>query len=358
MRPLAVLGFAAAFAALSVLPASAQEEITGAGSTFAFPILSKWSHAYQNVRAGIEYRIGGAGLDNPPPGAALDYEPIGSLGGTMRVKDAAVDFGASDVPMQSEELQALGLGQFPIVIGGVVAVVNVDGVAPGALKVTGSLLADIYLGKIASWSDPAIAALNPDLKLPDAKIAVIHRSDGSGTTFNFAHYLSKVSAEWQEKVGADTLLSWPTGTGAKGNEGVAVAVGATENSIGYVEYTYAMQASLSYAQVQNSAGKFIEPSPQSFQSAAASADWGATKDFYLLLTDAPGDDAYPIAATVFVLMHKEPNAPQRSRAALGFFEWALESGADDAAELGYVPLPATLVKQIEDYWAANFKTGT
>lgn len=364
MKSLAVLGIAVALAAVSIPQAGAQEvmgstAVTGAGSTFAYPILSKWAESYQRwVAGGGEYATTGAGLDDPPAGVALDYEPVGSLAGTMRVRDAAVDFGASDAPMKPDELAKLGLGQFPIVIGGVVAVVNIDGVAPGAIKFSGQVLADIFLGKVQSWADPAITALNPDLKLPDAPIAVVHRSDGSGTTFNFADYLSKASPEWQEKIGTDTLLSWPTGTGAKGNEGVAVAVSQTKNSIGYVEYSLAVKMGLSYAQVENRAGKFIEPSPQSFQAAAASALWSTAGDFYLMLTDAAGDDAYPIAATVFVLMHKQPNSPQGSRAALNFFQWSLEKGGNDAAELGYVPLPETLVKQIKEYWASTFKAST
>jgi phosphate transport system substrate-binding protein len=259
--------------------------------------------------------------------------------------------------LKPEDLTKLGLAQFPIVMGGVVPVVNVDGIGPGAIKLTGQLLADIYLGKIANWADPAIKAINPDLKLPDAKIVVVRRSDGSGTTFNWADYLSKMSAQWRDKVGVDTTLSWPTGTGAKGNEGVARAVKQVKNSIGYVEYSHVVQQKLSYALIQNRAGKFVKPDPQSFRAAAASADWAKTTDFYLLLTDAPGDDAYPIAATVFVLMPKQAAASRSSRAALGFFKWSLEKGAKDAAALGYVPLPDTLVKQVQDYWWNNkFKT--
>jgi phosphate transport system substrate-binding protein len=352
-----VLGLvAAALAAFSAVSANGQE-ITGAGSTFAYPVISEWSRAYERAKVESDYRAGNAGLDSPPPGAALDYEPVGSLAGLMRVQNGDVDFAASDMPLKSEELAKLGLGQFPIVIGGVVAAVNLDGIGPGEIKFTGQLLADIFLGTVQNWSDPAIQALNPDIKLPDAKIAVVHRSDGSGTTFNFADYLSKVSPAWKEKMGADTLLRWPTGIGAKGNSGVALAIKQTKNSIGYVEFAQAMQAQLSYGLVQNRAGKFVKPEPASFQSAAATADWTSASDFHLLLTDAPGDDAYPIAATVFVLMRKQSAWLQQPEAVLNFFKWSLERGAKDAAGLGYVPLPDVLVKQVEDYWAKTFKTG-
>ena len=348
--------------ALGIAQANAQEVIgsshaTGAGSTFAYPVISKWAKAYQRWQAGGgDFPIAGAGLDDPPTRAVLDYEPIGSLAGIMRVRDAAVDFGASDMPLPSEELSKLGLVQFPIVMGGVVPVVNLDGVGPGALKFTGRVLADIYLGKIQDWSDPAIKSLNPDVSLPQAKIAVIHRSDGSGTTFNWALYLSQASQQWKEQIGADTALKWPTGTGARGNEGVSLAVKQSKNSIGYVEYSYMVQMNLSYALVQNSAGKFIRPSAQSFQAAAASAAWNTSEDFYILLTDATGDDAYPIAATTFVLMHKAPKSPARARATLEYLQWSLERGGKDAAELGYVPLTPRLVKQVKEYWLKNIKT--
>jgi phosphate transport system substrate-binding protein len=363
VKVLAKLCIAAAFAAVSTLPAAAQDVmgstgITGAGSTFAYPVISKWAQGYQHwISGGSAYRATGSGLDDPPAGSLVDYESIGSLAGTMRVRQGAVDFGASDVPLKAEELTKLGLGQFPIVIGGVVAVVNIDGVGPGAIKFTGAVLADIYLGKIQNWSDPAIKALNADLKLPDARIAAVRRSDGSGTTYNFTNYLSKVSAEWKEKVGFDLLVPWPVGSGAKGNEGVSQAVGRTKNSIGYVEYAHAVQMKLSYALMQNQAGKFVKPEPKSFQAAAASADWAKAGDFYLLLTDAPGGEAYPVVATVFALMHKQPRGVVKTRATLNFLQWSLEQGAKDAADLGYVPLPESLVKQIKEYWVQNFKAG-
>ena len=356
MKALTRSAIAAVVATVLAAPAGA-EEIAGAGSTFAFPIISKWSQAYRQVQAAGEFPAFKSGLDDPRSQDTLDYEPIGSTGGMMRVKERAVDFGASDVPLQSAELEKLGLAQFPLVMGGVAAVVNIDGVASNQLKLTGPLLADIYLGKIQSWSDAAIKAVNPDLKLPDAKIAVVRRADGSGTTFNFTTYLSQVSPEWQQKVGADTSVAWPTGTGARGSEGVAQTVARTKNSIGYVEYANAAQLKLATAQVQNSAGKFVTPNGRSFQSAASSANWDKAKDFYLMLTNAPGDEAYPIVATTFALMPRQGGTPRRARATLDFFGWALEKGGKDAADLGYVPLPDPLVKQVREYWTGTFKVG-
>ncbi len=358
MKRSAVLGFAALCVAAWMGAASAQEvtTITGAGSTFAHPVLTKWSRAYRQGGSG-DFPTTNSGLEDPQSGSILDYEPSGSLAGTMRVKDRAVDFGASDAPLKSDELAKLGLGQFPIVIGGVVVAVNVEGIGAGQIKFTGPLLADIFMGKITTWSDPAIKAVNPDLKLPDAKIAVIHRAEGSGTTFNFADYLAKVSPPWRQAMGVDTVLKWPTGTGAKGNDGVAQAVKRTNNAIGYVEYTQAVQAKLTTALIQNSTGTFVKPDTQSFQAAAARADWSKASDFHLLLTDAPGTDAYPIAATVFVLMHKQPTWLQNPRATLDFFRWTLDHGAKHAADLGYVPLPPSLATQVKDYWSKTFKVG-
>jgi phosphate transport system substrate-binding protein len=358
--------FAFAFAALLALAASPQTRaqdssgaaaFSGAGSTFAFPLVARWSKAYQRWQSGGgDYTTGGGGLDDPPTGPPLDYEPIGSLAGMMRVKEAAVDFGATDAPLRSEDLRKLGLAQFPLVMGGVVAVVNIEGVAPAQIRFTGQLLADIFLGKTRTWSDPAITALNPGLKLPDAPIAVIRRSDGSGTTFNFASYLAKASPEWRSKVGADLVLNWPAGVGARGNEGVSLAVRQTRNSIGYVEFGHALQLKLSYALIRNQAGRFATPSAAAFQAAAAGADWTAASDFHLLLTDMPGENAYPIVATVFVLMHRTA-APRRTRAAMSFFQWALDKGGKDAAELGYTPLPDALVAQIKTYWAKSLGAG-
>lgn len=314
-------------------------DITGAGSTFVYPILSKWSADH-----------------NQKTGDKINYQSIGSGGGIAQIKAATVDFGASDMPMKPEDLQQLGMGQFPLVIGGVVPVVNVEGVKPGEIKFTGLLLADIYLGKITNWNDPTIAKINPGLKLPDDKITVVHRSDGSGTTFNWVNYLSKVSDEWKTKVGEGTSVSWPTGVGGKGNEGVAAYVERIKNSIGYVEYAYVLQNKMTFGAVQNRAGTFVEPNNESFQAAAASADWANAKDFYLVMTDAPGEKAYPVTATTFIIMYKQPKDAERAAGAFKFFKWAIEEGQKQATDLDYVPLPSTLAKEIEAYWAAEFKS--
>jgi phosphate transport system substrate-binding protein len=336
MRLAATLG-GAALTAMAMMVSVEAAEITGAGSTFVYPILSKWSADYSG-KAGIN----------------INYQSIGSGGGLAQIKAATVDFGASDAPMKPAELQKFGMGQFPLVIGGIAPVVNIDGVQAGQMRFTGPLLADIYLGKIKNWNDPAIAKLNPDLKLPNAAIAVVHRSDGSGTTFNWVNYLSQVSAEWKDQIGVSTSVEWPVGVGGKGNEGVAAFVNQTKNSIGYIEYAYVLQNNMAYGLVQNKAGKFIKPDAASFQAAAASAEWGKAQDFYLIMTDAPGADAYPIAATVFIIMYKQPKDPARANTAIDFFKWALESGQHQADALNYVPLPASLVQQIEQYWKAQF----
>jgi len=331
---LAAVAAAGALIAGSALAA----EITGAGATFPYPVLSQWSTDYSATT-----------------GVKINYQSIGSGGGIAQIKAGTVDFGASDKPLPPDELAQSGLAQFPIVIGGVVPVVNIEGVAPGKLKLTGAVLADIYLGKIQKWNDPAITALNGDLKLGDAAISVVHRSDGSGTTFNFADYLSKVSEEWKSKVGEGTSVQWPVGVGGKGNEGVAAYVKQIKNSIGYVELAYALQNKMSYASMKNSAGKFVEPSLESFAAAAASADWTKVKDFHLVITDAPGATSWPITASSFVLMYKQPKDATRSKTALDFFKWALEKGQKQAQALDYVALPDPLVKQIEAYWASSIK---
>ena len=313
-------------------------EITGAGSTFVYPVLSKWSSSY-----------------NEASGNKVNYQSIGSGGGIAQIKAATVDFGASDMPMSADELKSKGLGQFPSVIGGVVPVVNIEGVAPGKIRFTGPLLADIYLGKVRKWSDPAIAKVNPGLKLPDANITVVHRSDGSGTTFNWVNYLSKVSSEWKSKVGEGTSVAWPVGVGGKGNEGVAAYVNRLKNSVGYVEYAYVLQNKMNYGSIQNKAGNFVAPNAKTFQAAAATADWGKARDFDLVMTDANGPDAYPVTATTFIIMYKQPKTPAQSKAAIDFFKWALEKGQSQEQSLDYVPLPDPLVKQIEAYWSSNFK---
>ena len=313
-------------------------EITGAGATFVYPILSKWSDDYHKST-----------------GNKINYQSIGSGGGIAQIKAATVDFGSSDKPLSSEELAAAGLGQFPSVIGGVVPVVNVEGLAPGKLRLTGPLLADIFLGKTTMWNDAAIAAVNPGVALPATKINVVHRSDGSGTTFNFVNYLSKVSPAWKDSVGEGTSVQWPGGIGGKGNEGVAAYVKQIKGSIGYVELAYALQNQMAYASLQNAAGNFVEPNAASFQAAAATADWTNAKDFNLVITNAPGADAWPLTATNFILMYKQPKDAKRSAETLAFFKWALENGQAQAQALDYVPLPPELVKQVEAYWAAEFK---
>lgn len=329
--------------------------VTGAGSTFAYPVLSRWAHSYrQFIAGGGDFPIAGAGLDDAPTAPAIDYEPVGSMAGILRAQNAAVDFGASDMPMPSMELAKLGLAQFPIVIGGVAVVVNVAGVAPAQMKLNGTVLSRIFLGKIPMWSDPEIAALNPSLKLPDEKIVIVTRADGSGTTFNFTNYLGKVSRQFFDTVGSDLHVRWPSSITARGNQGVAQVVAATPNAIGYVELAQAVRSKLAYALIENPAGNFIKPEPSSFEAAASSAEWDKAPDFDLMLTNAPGDASYPITATVFVLM-KKGLSQARARATFAFFRWALHKGAADATQTGYVPLPEPLVKQIQAYWVQNFK---
>ena len=328
---------AVALAAAFVLPAQAAD-ITGAGASFIFPVMTQWSADY-----------------NKATGTKVNYQSIGSGGGIAQIKGGTVDFGSSDAPLPPEELAQAGLGQFPSAIGGVVPVVNIPGIEAGKLRFTGPVLADIFLGKLTRWNDPAIVALNEGVALPDLRITVVRRSDGSGTTFNFVNYLSKVSPEWKEKVGEGTTVVWPTGIGGKGNEGVAAYVKQIKGGIGYVELSYALQSKMSYAGMQNKAGKGVLPGPESFQAAAASADWASAKDFYLVMTDAPGDASWPIAATNFILMYKVPKDAARSKSVTDFFAWVYANGGAQAEALHYVPLPDALVKQVQDYWAANFK---
>ena len=314
--------------------------ISGAGASFIYPLVSKWSADY-----------------NAATGARVNYQSIGSGGGIAQIKAGTVDFGSSDKPLSSAELAEAGLGQFPSAIGGVVPVVNLDGLEPGQLRLTGEVLDRIFMGDIATWNDPRIGALNPGTPLPEVKISVVHRSDGSGTTFNFSNYLSKVSAEWKQRIGEGTSLQWPTGVGGKGNEGVASYVRQIKGAIGYVELAYALQNDMPYASLRNAAGHFVQPGEHSFAAAAATADWASASDFDLVITNAPGDEAWPITATNFMLMHKRPKDPARSKAALDFFRWAFEHGKAQASELHYVPLPAELVQQVEAYWAAAFNYG-
>jgi len=321
--------------------------ITGAGSTFAFPVIGKWSQLYRTVKAD--------GADMVPLDIGIEYEPVGSLGGEVRVMQRAVDFGTTDRPVSSDELARTSMIQFPFVMGGIVPVVNIDGVAAGQLRLTGPVLADIYLGRIKTWSDAAIKTLNPDLKLPEAAINVVWRSDGSGTTFNWTDYLSRVSPDWASRIGTNTQVAWPVGTGAERTQGMITAISRTKNAIGYVELGQVLRASLAYTLVQNKAGSFVKPDAASLQAAAASADWNASKDFAVMLTDAPGPQSWPIVATTFALVPKPLNA--RSREALSFFRIAFDKGAADAASLGYVALPEPLVKQIKSYWDAALTGG-
>ncbi len=313
-------------------------QITGAGATFIYPLLSKWSDDY-----------------NKATGHKINYQSIGSGGGIAQIKAATVDFGSSDKPLASDELAASGLGQFPSAIGGVVPVINLDGVAAGKLRLTGALLADIFLGKVTNWNDAQIVALNPGVALPSSKINVVHRSDGSGTTFNFANYLSKVSPAFKAKVGEGTSVQWPGGIGGKGNEGVAAYVKQIKGSIGYVELAYASQNGMTHASLQNAAGNWIQPNPASFQAAASTADWANAHDFNLVITNAPGADAWPITATNFILMYKHPKNAKRSQEAIDFFKWSLKNGQAQAQSLDYVPLPPALVQQVETYWSTEFK---
>ncbi|MGO4509378.1 phosphate ABC transporter substrate-binding protein PstS [Bradyrhizobium sp. 2TAF36] len=328
-------------AALLVATQSLAAETKGAGSTFVSPVMAKWIDAYKTKT-----------------GNTVSYQAVGSSIGVGLIKKEAVDFGASDMPLDPKELDRLGMMQFPIVIGGVVPVVNIDGVKPGQIRFTGQMLADIYLGKLKSWNDPAIRAINPDIRLPNTAITVVHRIDGSGTTFNWSNYLSKVSTQWKTSVGEGTSVEWPLGLGGKGNDGVASLVSLVPGSIGYLEYTYALQRldRISFGVVQNSAGNFVVPDAASFQAAASSADWKAEKDFHLVLTNAPGEDAYPITATTFVLMPKAPKSEERSAAAIDFIRWSLENGKAQAETLNYVPLPPALVDQIERYWQQSIET--
>ncbi|WP_297799448.1 phosphate ABC transporter substrate-binding protein PstS [Arenimonas sp. GDDSR-1] len=313
-------------------------EITGAGASFVFPVMSKWSADYNKATKN-----------------KVNYQSIGSGGGIAQIKAATVDFGSSDAPLKPGDLAASGLAQFPSVMGAVVPIVNIPGLKQGQVKLTGPIIADIFLGKITHWNDPVIAAVNPGVTFPAQKITVVHRSDGSGTTFNFVNYLSKVSLDWRNKVGEGTAVKWPTGVGGKGNEGVAAYTKQIKGAIGYVELSYAITNKLNYTAVRNRAGNFIVPSKDSIKAAAASAEWGDVKDFSLVITDAPGAQAYPISATNFILMYKIPKKPQRSKEALAFFDWVYKNGDASAEALGYVALPAELTQQIKAYWAANIK---
>jgi phosphate transport system substrate-binding protein len=314
-------------------------DITGAGATFPFPLYSKWADAYKKET-----------------GNGLNYQSIGSGAGIKQIQAKTVTFGASDMPLKAEQLEKDGLVQWPQAIGALVPVVNLEGVKPGELIFSGEVLGDIYLGKITKWDDPAIAKLNPKLKLPTDAITVVRRSDGSGTTFVWTDYLSKANAEWKTKVGAGTAVEWPAGVGAKGNEGVAGNVGQTKNSIGYVEYAYAKQTKLTYAGVVNKAGKTVQPTVEAFQAAAANADWAKSPGYYVILTDQPGEASWPITGATFILMHKTPADKAASAEAIKFFTWAFAKGDKIAEELDYIPMPDSVVKLIEKTWSADIKS--
>jgi phosphate transport system substrate-binding protein len=330
----AIVAASLAFAGL----ASAQD-VTGAGASFPAPLYAKWASDY-----------------NKATGVKINYQSVGSGAGIKQIDAKTVAFGASDMPLKDEELAKKGQIQFPTVIGGVVPVVNVKGIAPGQLRLNGQVLGDIYLGKITKWNDAALKALNPSLALPDAAIAPVRRADGSGTSFLFTNYLSKANAEWKAKVGEGTAVNWPTGAGGKGNEGVAAFVNRLPGAIGYVEYAYVKQNKMNYALMQNAAGQFVAPDDSAFKAAAAGADW--SKSFYQVLTNQPGAQAWPITGATFILMHKLQDKPAEATATLKFFEWAYKNGDKTAEDLDYVPMPAPVKAQIEKLWAAEIKDAT
>lgn len=323
--------------AATTLPAAATD-ITGAGSTFVYPLLAKWADVYKKQT-----------------GIGLNYQSIGSGGGIKQITNKTVTFGASDMPLTPAEVAKHGFVQFPVINGADVPVVNLEGIKPGELTLDGPAVANIYLGKIVKWNDPAIQKLNPGMKLPELPIVVVHRSDGSGTTFIWTDYLSKVSAEWKDKVGEGTSVEWPTGVGAKGNEGVANNVSQTKGSIGYVEYAYAKQNLMTFTKMANQAGKVVAPDAETFQAAAAGADWAGAKDFYVILTNAPGDKSWPVAGSTFILMYKTPQDPVAAAEALKFFAWGYKNGKQVAASLDYVPMPDSVVALIEKVWADQIK---
>ena len=326
----ALLGLSAAAAIAFGAEAA---EISGAGATFPYPIYAKWAEAYA-AKTGLK----------------MNYQSIGSGGGIKQITAKTVDFGASDMPLKPADLEKDGLTQFPMVMGGVVPVINVPGITAGQLKLDGKALADIYLGKIAKWNDPAIAALNSGLKLPDLAIAPVYRSDGSGTTFIFTHYLSEVSPEWKDKVGENTSVQFPSGIGGKGNEGVSAMASRTVGAIGYVEYAYAKQNKLTFALLRNKDGEFVSPASAAFRAAAANADWSKTQDFYLLLTNQPGKESWPITGATFILLHKQQAKPDVAREVINFFDWAYLNGGKLADDLDYVPMPENVVKLVEQSW--------
>jgi phosphate transport system substrate-binding protein len=329
-----VVGASAAMAFSTALAA----DMTGAGATFPYPIYAKWAEAYK-----------------ASTGNGLNYQSVGSGAGIKQIKAKTVDFGASDMPLKAEELDADGLMQFPAIMGGVVTVVNLDGIAPGQLKLTGPVVADIYLGKITQWNDAAITALNPGVKLPAAEITVVHRADGSGTSFLFTDYLSKVNPEFKTKIGAGTAVKWVTGVGGKGNDGVAANVQRIKGAIGYVEWAYAKKNKIAHTQLKNKDGNFLQPDDDNFKAAAASAEWTKTPGFGIVLTDQAGKTSWPITGVSYILMHKQQADANKGKEVIKFFDWAFKNGDAAATELDYVPLPDTVVKLVQASWKANLK---
>lgn len=322
----------------AVFSAALAADITGAGATFPYPIYAAWAQEYKKAT-----------------GNGLNYQSIGSGGGIKQIKAKTVDFGASDMPLKAEDLEASGLMQFPAIMGGVVPVVNLEGVSPGQLKLTGEVLADIYLGKITKWNANEIATLNPGVKLPSDEITVVHRADGSGTSFLFTDYLSKTSADFKSKVGAGTAVKWPVGVGGKGNEGVAANVQRVKNSIGYVEYAYAKKNKMSHTQMKNRDGQFVQPDDETFKAAAAGAEWSKTPGFNVVLTDQPGKTSWPMTGASFILMHKVQTDPAKGKEVLKFFEWAYKNGGAMATELDYVAMPTPVVTLIQNAWKTQLK---
>jgi phosphate transport system substrate-binding protein len=314
-------------------------DITGAGSTFIYPVLSKWADAYKKES-----------------GSGVNYQSIGSGAGIKQIEAKTVTFGATDAPLKPDQLEKDGLAQWPMIMGAIVPVVNIEGIKPGDMVLDGQALADIFQGKITKWDDAAIQKLNPNLKLPSDAISVVHRADASGTTFNFTDYLAKVSADWKGKVGSGTAVEWPAGVGAKGNEGVSGNVGQTKDSIGYVEYAYAKQNKLTYTKLVNKAGKTVDPTNDAFQAAASNADWTHAPGYYLILTDQPGDKSWPIVASTFILMHKDATDKAASQEALKFFKYSFDKGGKMAEDLDYIPMPDLVVKQIEKTWSSDIKS--
>jgi phosphate transport system substrate-binding protein len=316
-------------------------DISGAGATFPYPVYAKWADAYKKET-----------------GIGLNYQSIGSGGGIKQIKSKTVTFGASDAPLPGKELDEAGLAQFPMVMGAIVPVVNLDGIKPGELVLDGPTMAKMFLGDIKKWDDPAIAKLNPGVKLPSQAIAIVHRSDGSGTTYNFVYYLSDVSSDFKSKVGVNTSVQWPTGIGAKGNEGVAQNVGNTKGALGYIEYAYAKQNKLTYTKMVNKAGKTVSPTSETFQAAAANADWKSQPGYGVILANQPGDQSWPMTGATWILIYKKPADPAAATEALKFFAWAYAKGGDMAKTLDYVPMPANVVADIEKMWTSDIKDGS